>query len=311
MRVVPYDPTRESSWNEFVKGSRNGLFLFDRQYMEYHSDRFVDYSLMFYEGEKLLAVMPANVEGSKVISHGGLTFGGIISGKRVNAETMLRLFEGLLEKLRADGVDTLIYKAVPHIFHDLPAEEDLYALYRSDAELVRRDASEVIDLRQQLPFSKGRKWCINKAKKHGVTVGPSEDYESFMEIEADLLRSKYNTEPTHSASELKLLAGRFPENISLFMATFEDHLVAGVIIYESKNVAHAQYIGATSLGKEVGALDCILSYLITERYSDKHYFDFGISTKKEGLYLNTDLAKNKESYGGRMIVFDTYRINLR
>jgi S-methylmethionine-dependent homocysteine/selenocysteine methylase len=80
----------------------------------------------------------------------------------------------LLEKLRADGIDTLTYKAVPHIFHDLPAEEDLYALYRSDAELVRRDASKVIDMRQQLPFSKGRKWCINKAKKHGVIVGPSE-----------------------------------------------------------------------------------------------------------------------------------------
>lgn len=310
VRVEPYTSSQEGAWNGFVQNAKNGVFLFDRRYMEYHSDRFVDCSMMFFEGEKLVGLMPANVDGSRVVSHGGLTFGGVVCDRKMTVVKMLDVFRVLIERMKSDGIETLVYKAVPHIFHDVPADEDLYALYRNSAKLIKREPSAAVDLRERIPFTRLRKKCINKAQKYGVELGVSEDYDAFMHIVADLLKSKYRVEPTHTAQEMKLLAGRFPENIKLFTANQKGQMLAGVIIYESKNVAHAQYGVSSDQGKEVGALDCIYDYLITEHYADKRYFNFGISTENEGMYLNVGLAENKESYGARTIVFDAYQLDL-
>jgi hypothetical protein len=127
--------------------------------------------------------------------------------------------------------------------------------------------------------------------------------------QAHLLR-KCGKQPVHTAAEICLLADHFPENIKLFASYKKSAMVGGVIIYESREVAHAQYIAATDEGKEAGALDLILDYLINNYYQAKKYFDFGISTDHAGQYLDVGLAANKESYGARTTVYDFYEINL-
>src|SRR5664279_3818383 len=128
VRIVSYEPKYKTQWDEFVRQSKNGNFLFYRDYMEYHSDRFSDFSLLFFQNEQLVAIMPANRINDTVVSHGGLTFGGIVSGKEMTTILMLEAFGTLVRELRAGGVNNLIYKVIPHIYHSLPAEEDLYAL---------------------------------------------------------------------------------------------------------------------------------------------------------------------------------------
>src|SRR5438477_2063831 len=158
LNVLKYDPEQKCCWNDFVSNAKNGLFLFQRDYMDYHSDRFEDCSLLFFEDERLRAIMPANRQADALISHGGLTFGGVLSDSRMNVELMLKVFDALKSYLRERGVGKVIYKAVPHIYHRLPSEEDLYCLYRHGAPLVRRDISSTIDMKVRLPFTKGRKW---------------------------------------------------------------------------------------------------------------------------------------------------------
>ena len=46
--IIRYTPDKANEWNKFIAKSKNGTFLFDRNYMDYHSDRFHDYSLLFY-----------------------------------------------------------------------------------------------------------------------------------------------------------------------------------------------------------------------------------------------------------------------
>ena len=59
--ISRYTQYKQTEWDDFVKVSKNGTFLFLRAYMDYHSDRFLDHSLMFYnEKNKLIAVLPAN-----------------------------------------------------------------------------------------------------------------------------------------------------------------------------------------------------------------------------------------------------------
>lgn len=310
IEIAKYESSYKSRWNDFVRKSKNGSFLFSRDYMEYHSDRFLDSSLLFFDGDALIAIMPANRSEDVLYSHGGLTFGGIVSDQKMTLSVMLRLFEQLTAYLKAQGITKLIYKMVPHIYHNFPAEEDRYALFRFNARLVRRDASAAIRLDNKLRFSKGAQWSLKSATKSGLVVTKSNDFTTFMFILKEHLQSKYNVNPTHTGEELNSLASKFPDNIKLFAVYDNDEMLAGMVIYESQNVIHAQYIGYTEEGGKLGAAQLIYNYVINEYDSNKRYFDFGISTEQDGRYLNAGLAHHKELFGARTITYDFYEVDL-
>lgn len=276
--------------------------------MDYHADRFEDCSILFTEGSRLVAALPANRQEDTLVSHAGLTFGGIVTDDQMTVGRMLAIFDLLMDYLCRQGIRRLIYKPVPHIFHRLPAEEDLYCIFIKQGSLIRRDLSTVIDLRSRIPYSKGRKWSINKAKKAGLTAKQSDDFETFMAIEEHVLRKYHGTTPVHTAAEIRLLAERFPHNIQLFAASKDSTMLAGVIVYIYGSVVHTQYIASTDEGRETGASDFVLDHLIRNVYPEKTYFDFGISTESSGRYLNSGLALYKENFGGRSVVYDCYEI---
>jgi hypothetical protein len=309
IRVEPYSPQHKRIWDELIAHSRNGVFLFFRDYMEYHSDRFQDASLLFFDDRDLLAVLPANRDGDRIVSHGGLTFGGVISQHNLGASAMLELFDVLRECLRGQGVNTLLYKPVPHIYHRMPAEEDLYALFRCGARLVRRDLSSTLDMASRPPMQHGRQSQLKRGQKT-FAVRESHDYAVFMDLVSSGLTAKYNVAPTHTKHEMELLASRFPRNIRLFGAYRREQLSAGVLIYENPNVAHVQYIAGTDEAKREGALECIFNDLLENQYASVRYFDWGISTEQAGQYLNAGLVQNKESYGARGVAYDLYELNV-
>jgi hypothetical protein len=308
LEITLYADEYKKLWDEFVQKSKNGIFMFFRDYMDYHSDRFEDKSLLFFENNKLIALLPANRNQEDLISHGGLTFGGIVADDGMTVAGMLKIFEALTVYLIKEGYRKIIYKPIPHIYHRVPSEEDLYVLFVRGGRLMRRDLSTTISLRNRSPYAKGRKWSINKAKKAGLAVRPSTDFESFMTIEEYVLHKYHDTKPVHSAAEIQLLARRFPENIRLFGAFQDSRMLAGVVVYADGPVAHTQYISSTDEGREVGASDFVLDHLIQDVYSDKTYFDFGISTEQGGNHLNLGLALYKENFGGRAIAYDWYEL---
>jgi hypothetical protein len=311
VKAIPFGRERRREWDDFVGAAKNGHFLFYRDYMDYHADRFPDASLMFYdERDRLIGLLPATAHDDILSSHAGLSFGGVISARSMKVELMLDLFATMCSWLRKRGIREIIYKPVPHIYHRVPAEEDLYALFRFGGRLIRRDVSATIDRDTRLPFSKGRIWALKQAARNELEVQQCLDFAAFMAIEEDLLHTRYDTRPTHTAAELTSLAGHFPDNIKLFAARRGADMLAGVVIYETARVAHTQYIGASDEGRKLGALDLILQHLIHDRYAGKDYFDFGISTEDDGRYLNAGLMKNKESYGARATVFDRYSLDL-
>jgi hypothetical protein len=203
-----------------------------------------------------------------------------------------------------------VYKAIPYIHHLAPAEEDLYALFRCGAKQIRRDVSSTICLDEPIPFNKARKRGVKRGKKYGLTIKQTDDFEGFMSIVEEVLRSKYNVKPTHTSSEIISLAQKFPENIKLFAAYKDELMLAGVITYESRPVAHAQYIASSDTGEKIGATDLLFDSLITQYSSGKKYFDFGISTEKGGAYLNRGLAVYKERFGARAVMYDTYEVDV-
>lgn len=309
--IQRYTPDRQPIWDAFVQAAKNSSFQHVRAYMDYHSRRFADYSLMAYDGDEPVAMLPANRDGNVVYSHKGLTYGGwVMPLKHFNVVVMLQVMDAALNFMRADGVTTLYYKPIPHIYHSYPAEEDLYALFRCGAQLAVTNVSTTIDLSCPLPFNTGAKSSVSVARREGVTIAESDDYASYWAVLARLLEQRYHTSPVHTLDEILQLKASFPHNIRLFTATAEGELLGGVVMYFVGQVAHSQYTAATLRGWEKRVIPAIYRHIITNECGAMRYLDFGISNEDSGRYLNEGLVLQKCGMGGRAIVYQTYKVDL-
>ena len=311
MEIRRYRREDKELWNSFVSKARNATFLFDRNYMDYHADRFDDNSFMFYHKGKLKAVLPANVAGDTLYSHQGLTYGGLLLDKKATVEDVLECFDSLNSWLRENGISKVVYKALPWIYQQYPSEEALYALtWKCKAQLISRDISSSIVIDNKLKFAESRKSGIRKALSLNIEVGESNDVDGFWHVLDDNLGNRYNAKPVHTASEMKLLMSRFPNNIKLYVAKMNGEIVGGTLIYVTPQVVHTQYISASVEGKKHGALDLLFDYIINKVYANFRYFDFGKSTEQGGAYLNEPLIFQKEGFGGRGVCYDWYQWEL-
>ena len=312
VEIIRYDATMAAQWNEMARQCRNSTFQHQRGYMDYHSDRFTDCSLIALHNGKPRALLPANVDGDTLWSHRGLTFGGwLVPLKHFDVTVMIEVMDATVAWMKDNGLKRLVYKAVPHIYHRYPCEEDLYALFRHHASLIETNISTTIDLSCPLPLDRGNKSGANAARKAGITVGPSEDWQQYWHLLSSLLDERYDTRPVHTLDEILLLQSRFPDDIRLYTATLDGELLASVVMYLSAPVAHCQYIGASPRGKDSKALTLLFDYLIQESTRlGYRYFDFGISNEDHGRYLNEGLVRQKSRLGGRGIVYNTFEITL-
>ncbi len=311
IRIEKYTADNKEIWDNFIDKSKNGTFLLKRDFMEYHSDRFIDFSLLFYEDNSLIALLPASLHENEVRSHGGLTYGGIISCEKMTVQKMINIFDILELFLKEKTIEKLLYKRVPTIYHNYPADEDLYSLFRKNATLVRKDISTSIYLPQKLKFSELRRRSIKKALKNEFTVQESFNFKQYVELLNTVLMQNHSTKAVHTASELQYLANHFPNSIKLFCTFQENEMLAGVLIFETSTVVHTQYIANSEKGRTKGALDLLINYLIELYSKDKLYFDFGISTENNGRYLNEGLISQKEGFGGRAISYDFYELEIK
>lgn len=306
---VKYLSEHRATWDDVVKKSKNGNFLHLRDYMDYHADRFDEQSVIVFKQGKPIAVFPCNRSGNEIVSHGGLTYAGLIYGNNVHAAGVLEIFLELATYYKAADAQKIVYKAIPHLFHKYPAEEDLYALHRLGARLIRRDISSAIKLDSRIKFSDSRKCTIRKSAKLGVEVREGNFFDQYHQLLAQVI-AKFGSDPVHSVAELELLKSRLPNGIRLFGAFHGEQLLAGTIIYDFGHIVHTQYLASSDAGREVGALDFILAHLIEHTFADKAYFSFGISTEQNGQYLNEGLIFQKEGFGGRGVVHDFYELDL-
>ena len=172
------------------------------------------------------------------------------------------VFHAALDYLQKEcSVQSIVYRAIPHIYHRYPAEEDLYVLTRLGAALVARSISSVIPLDDRLPFRTLRRRQLKKALASSLTIAEDEDFASFWPILEENLHERYGVSPVHSLEEITRLHSHFPRQISLFRVCDEAETLGGCIVYETDEVAHVQYIAASPRGKKCGALDLLFHQL--------------------------------------------------
>lgn len=312
MKIISYKKDYYKIWNDFIEKSKNGHFFFQRDYMEYHSDRFEDFSLMvFDDNDKLIAILPANIKENILYSHQGLTFGGFLVDDKMKTETMLEIFELLKQFLKEKNIVKIVYKCIPYIYHTKPSEEDRYALFRNDANLIRRDVSATIDLTNKIKYQEQRARAVKKAIKNDLVFEESKDFKAYWKILEETLNTQHNAKPVHSVEEIEKLATLFSDSIKLFVAIKDNEMLGGTLVFENKTIVHTQYLANSFEGRNIGALDFVIDKLINEVYSNKKYFDFGISNEEAGRYLNTGLIAQKEGFGARAVVHDFYELEIK
>lgn len=302
----------EQEWNDFLLHAKNQTFLFNRGFMDYHKDRFDDFSLMIYnEKENLIACFPANIKDEKtIISHGGLTYGGFILDRELKLRTALSVYSEILKYYHKLGFDSIVLRNIPKFYNSLPSDEIEYALFLSGAKLIRRDTAITIHQNDRLRLQTRRKRSIKKASKLDVNVIQENDIANFyLEILKPNLKKRFGVSPVHSLDELKLLINRFPSNILQYSAYLDGKIMAGATMFITERVAHAQYISASEEGRNNGSLDLLFNEMIENQFKDKTFFDFGICNEHSGLKLNFGLLDWKEGFGGRTISHDFYEIN--
>lgn len=282
--------------------------------MEYHKDRFDDYSLLIFDGkDRLVAILPAHKIESTLYSHQGLTYGGLILNQKIILSEVILITKSILEYLQKNDISKLELKIIPSIYNNFPSDEMEYICFLLDAKLNRRDALAVLDISNQIEISRVRKRGIEKGKSNGLLVKEENDFTSFWnELLIPNLKERYNANPVHSLAEITYLKSKFPNHIKQYNVYQNDKIVGGVTVFETNNVIHPQYIsGNKTFNNELGGLDFLYHYLISNVYKNEKYFDFGISNENQGKQVNESLHYWKESFGARTIVQNFYAIETK
>lgn len=323
--ICRYTQNKQTEWDAFVKVSKNGTFLFLRAYMDYHSDRFADHSLMYYnEKGKLIAILPANAsskspsngekrESNTFYSHQGLTYGGFILAPRVHSTEIGEMFDITIKYLRENGFYEWYYKQMPSIYHQLPSEDDEYWLWRNGAQL------NVCNLATTVPLNDSRTKLIDKcrmrrqrqAAQYGFHIDNNGSLDTIWAIIQESLMAHHKASPIHTLDEMKLLCSRLPEYIqTLTVKDCDGNDLAGAVLYCSDQVVHVQYAHATLKGYDLHVMDYLYFALIDkfQKEGKYKYFDFGTSNEDAGRFLNENLVAQKEGFGGRGIAYKIWKI---
>ena len=314
IEISLYQPGMQQEWDDFARQSRNATFLLQRGYMDYHSDRFSDFSLVARTPQgRLAGLLPANRAGDTVLSHQGLTYGSwIVPFRHFDATVMMEITTAAIGFLKDNGVSRLVYKPIPYIYHRYPADDDIYALWRHGARLAECNISTAIDLVNPIPYDRGNKSGLKTAQRAGLKVEQADAaYPEFWQLLSSVLEQRHSTKPVHTLAEIELLRSRFPDHIKLYTATLDGTVVAGTVMFADGPVAHSQYIASSDEGRRVHALTAVFARVAADATAmGRRYLDFGISNEDHGRLLNAGLVQQKARLGGRGVAYNTFTLDL-
>lgn len=311
--VKKYTETDFKTWNNFVEQAKNATFLFQRDFMEYHKDRFEDYSLMVFDREKLVAVLPANKSEDNLYSHQGLTYGGLVFLSKFNAEKVELILDKILLFLKENAIAVFYYKPIPSFYLLKGNQEIDFFLFKKGALLAWKEMNLAINLAIPLEISKSKLKHFRKIRNLHLEIIEEQNLFPFWEeVLEPRLSERHNTKPVHSKEEITILKNKFPENIKQFSVYNEGEIIAGITIFETETIVKSQYGATTKKGEEVRALDFLFINLIKKYKSEgKYFFDMGIVGDDNKKGYNAGLLKQKEELGCSVYNQDFYKISIK
>ncbi|WP_282040648.1 FemAB family protein [Winogradskyella flava] len=281
--------------------------------MDYHSDRFQDFSLMICEDDELVAVLPANKIDDEVFSHQGLTYGGIIIHGDSEIANMEKIIDAVANFLKQKDIKALYIKNLPQFYYNDGIDILEIPLTNKNAEVYRTDKVLAIDYSK--PFTIHKTKIKNYRKNHakGFVIQETDDFSLFWNmVLLPRLKEKHKATPVHNLEEITLLKSRFPNHIRQFNIYLNDDILAGITIFDKGPLVKSQYGATTNKGEKERALEYLFLHLIYKyKGSEKNFFSMGTVTENNELGYNKGLLKQKEELGCAVYSQDFYKLELQ
>ena len=310
--IERYRASDQLEWEQFVRKSEIDTILFRRSFMDYHKDRFEDYSAICRDAQssRVIGLFPANLANeNEIISHQGLTFGGVICHD-LKTEKFFAMISQIVQFYRENGLKSIKIKLPPSIVNPRYDGMVKYALHHHQFQLLSRDLSSAIDLSCPVKLNSGKKGNIKKAQSQHISIDENVPVSEAYDLICASLRERYDTVPTHSFDELSALLRDNDRSIYLIGARNTAHSLCAVsVVFVSEKTVHTQYLAASAEGRSSGALDFLIFKLATELYSQFSYVSLGTSSEAGGI--NAGLMLSKEGLGATCYEMDTYLLQLR
>ncbi|OZV69023.1 FemAB family protein [Winogradskyella aurantia] len=311
--VSIYTKERKTQWDTLVKASPEATFLFRRDFMEYHQHQFLDYSIMVFDNEVLLAVLPANRVGETVFSHQGLTYGGFVFKPDLSFIEIDDILSSVLEFLARHGIKSLDIKITPEFYQTENTRHIIRCLKNLNVERYRKDRIFAVNYAKPFTIHKTKMKHFNKNQDKGFLIEEVNDFGLFWtEVLIPRLAEKHNTTPVHTLSEIELLKARFKNEVKQFNIYLKDELLAGITIFDKGRIVKSQYGATTKLGEKERALEYLfLSLIFKFQTEGKHFFSMGtVRDTAKPLGYNKGLLRQKKELGCLEYNQDFYKITL-
>jgi hypothetical protein len=296
IQVQQYLLENAAEWNAFVKQSVNGSFLLDRNFMDYHQERFEDHSLMMYLDGQLMCCIPAHVKDGVFYSHRGLSYAGLmVSAAAVT--NIDKIVDALLEYVKGLAFAKAELQ-LPPISYQFLNKEIAAVLEHKGFTPNRKLHNQSVALDQEIQVSPKKSTGYRNGKFEGLRMETTNDFRSFWEeVLTPQLAERYHSKPIHSLAEIELLASRFQKNIIQYNVYREDALLAGITFFIKGNIVKSQYTASSPEGLKTDAVAYIYMEAMKE-FKEKgcSLMDYGTVNEKDGS-VNKGLQRFKKEMG--------------
>jgi len=310
--IKRYTTDMEAAWDTFVDTAINGTFLQSRRFLNYHGDKFVDSSLMFYRKDKLVCVCPACTiieNGHKLFwSHKGSTFGGLVFAfNEYKAEKVIEIIKLLKQYLHENNYSKAYLKITADLFSIKTSDLVEYCLWYEGFSSYRELStySDLSDCTEDLAatFSRTYRRYRNRWMDAGaqfLELDSASKISGFYDILVENLQI-YDAKPIHTLDELlDLKFNCIPEETVFYGTYLNDKMVAGCLLFKFIPVktVHMQYV-ATKQNLEYDLPSptafTYFSMLEVTRTLGFNRISWGTSNFEMGRVLNESLIRFKES----------------
>jgi hypothetical protein len=318
--IKKYTEKLNNIWDDFIFNSNNGTIFHTQQFLSYHQNKkFTNHSLLFFDKDILLAVLPASIiknNNQKILcSHPGASFGGMVYSQNLNFITYNNIISCLEQYCIKKKFDIIRLINTPNIYHK--TKDDSFNYLLQWREFIQKETyiSHYLENNFEIKtltllHKRKQRYIKNIIQNNKFSYKADQSFNLFYPI---LLQSKklFKTFPTHSLEELFLLKKEFPEKIHLLLFYDYQTVVGGSVLFFTTNNTVLIFYNAINPKYKQSHLSTYQLYecMRFAKKNNKKIIDFGVShtpETKNPLDPKFSLIQFKEHFSAKGVLRIVY-----
>tara|TARA_B100000963_G_C22634973_1_gene677117 strand:+ start:3091 stop:4047 length:957 start_codon:yes stop_codon:yes gene_type:complete len=314
IRSEIYAEEKSEIWDQFVEKSENGTLHSKKRFLGYHQEKFQDCSQLFYSKNDLIAILPAAIYNSQLVSHPGAAYGGLIYDKNLKIEYILEINKLINQICLENNISQIVYRLPYSIISKYHFDKFLYSISKKTLK-IEKELSQFIDLSNynKGSYSKNFNRIIKNSNFKTMVAKSEKEISDFYDILMKNLK-RHNAQPTHTLNDLSYLLHNLDQECQLFITKDSNaNIVSGsFVMILNRETVHSFYLCTDyefiKSSPLVSTIDFIGNYYSESGYK---YLNLGISTENKGEKINLPLQTFKEKFNSVGTIRETYTVEVK